>query len=250
MLPVLEGIIARRILVNFRADPQVVRALVPAPLEVVTQAGAAVVGVCLIRLSQLRPKGLPGFVGIASDNMVHRVAIRSPTPEGPRDGVFVWQRHSDNALLTLLGGRLFPGAHHRARFHAVEDESGLTVEAFTGRSHSDISVSARRAPQWTPTPLFPTLETASAFFARGDRGVSSSLDGRRLETIRLRTLEWSVSPLAVSQARVAFFEDEAHFPEGSVAFDGAILMHGIPREWHMLSVVPELAVAEAAAAAR
>ncbi|HEX7127161.1 MAG TPA: DUF2071 domain-containing protein [Thermodesulfobacteriota bacterium] len=249
MLPPLEGVIARRVLINFRADPQVVRALVPAPFEVVTQEGAAVVGVCLIRLAQLRPKGLAGFVGIASDSMAHRVAVRCPTPEGFREGVFVWQRHSDTALLTLLGGRLFPGVHHRARFHSVEGESGLRVEAFTGQSRSDVSVSARRVPEWRPTPLFPTLEAARAFFARGDRGVSCSPGQRRLEAAPPGTLEWSPSPLAVSHVRVAFFEDRQRFPGGSIAFDGAVLMHAVPHGWHDLSVVPELTLAEAVSAA-
>lgn len=250
MLPTLEGIIARRVLLNFRADPEVVRALVPAPLEVVVHRDAAVVGVCLIRLSQLRPKGLPGFVGIASESMAHRVAIRCVAPEGPRDGVFIWQRHSDNALLALLGGRAFPGVHHRARFHAVEGDEGLAVEAFTGRSGADVSVAARHVRAFSPTPLFPTLEEASGFFAKGDCGFSCALDGRRLEAMRLRTLEWTMTPLAASEARAAFFEDGRRFPKGSVTFDSAVVMRGIPHEWHELSVIPELAAAGTAAAVR
>ena len=56
----LEGVIRRRILLNFRADPSVVAPLLPAPLEVLTYDGFAIVGVCLIGMARLRPKGSLG----------------------------------------------------------------------------------------------------------------------------------------------------------------------------------------------
>ena len=66
MLPVLEGIIARRILLNFHADPEVTQNLVPSPLKVQTYHGNAVIGVCLIRLEKLRPRGMPEVMGLTS----------------------------------------------------------------------------------------------------------------------------------------------------------------------------------------
>src|SRR4051794_23051378 len=119
MLPVLEGVIRRRILLNYRADPAVVQRLLPAPLEVLTQNGFAILGICLIGMEHLRPKGLPSVLGMSSENMAHRVAIRCPTAAGLHDGVFVWRRDTDHCLSTLLGGRLFPGVQHGAGF-AVE----------------------------------------------------------------------------------------------------------------------------------
>jgi uncharacterized protein YqjF (DUF2071 family) len=124
VLPTLEGVIRRRVLLNFRADPKTVAALLPVPLEVLPYDGFAIVGVCLIGMEQLRPKGLPGTFGLSSENMAHRVAIRYPTDEGMKDGVFIWRRETDQCLVTLLGGRLFPGVHHHAGF--VIDDGGAT----------------------------------------------------------------------------------------------------------------------------
>jgi len=81
-----------------------------------------VAGICLIRLERLRPKGLPAAVGLASENMAHRIAIRYPTPDGPSDGVFIWRRDTDQALVSLLGGRLCPGVHGKAAFEVAESE--------------------------------------------------------------------------------------------------------------------------------
>jgi uncharacterized protein YqjF (DUF2071 family) len=107
MLPLIQGVIARRMLLNFRADPDLVQRLLPAPLLVDEQYGHAIVGVCLIRLENLRPQGIPGPLGLSSENMAHRVAIRYPSRDGIRPGVFIWRRETDQRLVELLGGRLF-----------------------------------------------------------------------------------------------------------------------------------------------
>ena len=61
MLPVIHGVIARRMLLNFRADAKVVQRLLPDPLRVDQQQGHAIVGICLIRLENLRPNGRMAF---------------------------------------------------------------------------------------------------------------------------------------------------------------------------------------------
>ena len=78
MLPVLEGTIARRVLLNFRADARVVQSLLPKPFVPETHQGQAIVGICLIRLEHLRPRGLPAKMGFSSENMAHRAAVRYP----------------------------------------------------------------------------------------------------------------------------------------------------------------------------
>jgi hypothetical protein len=112
MLPALEGVIRRRLLLNFRMDPGLVAPLLPEPLEVLTHSRFAIVGICLIGIERLRPKGLPSWLGLTSENMAHRIAIRYPTSTGMSDGVFIWRRDTDQCLVSLLGGRLFPGVLH------------------------------------------------------------------------------------------------------------------------------------------
>lgn len=245
MLPLLEGIIARRVLLNFRADAQVVQRLLPSPLEVEEQRGSAIVGVCLIRLEQLRPRGIPGALGVASENMAHRVAIRYPTPQGLRPGVFIWRRETDQKLVELLGGRLFPGVHHGASFR-VRDEAGmLAMDVTTDDGRADVRFSAGHSVPWRPTPSFDSFEEVSEFFRKGDCGFSCSLRGDELEGLQLKTLRWEMEPLAVELERCAFYFDPARFPKGSVAFECGLLMRGLPHQWHQITDIPELAVARA-----
>lgn len=240
MVPMMEGMIARRILLNWWVDPAVARRLVPEPLEPATVNGFAVAGICLVRLEQLRPAGLPAALGVSTENIAHRIAIRYPVANGWRDGVYIWRRDTDSALTTLLGGRLFPGVHRDAEFQVVEDDSLLAMTVLSSDGGADVRFRALTGESWRWTLLFPRLADASRFFERGSRGFSCRLDGQGLEGMELRTARWKMMPLAIHDLCSTFFEDSRRFPRGSAGFDSALLMRGIPHTWHELAEVPEL----------
>ena len=115
-LPVIRGMIKRRLLVNFRAAPKVVQDILPEPFHPKLHSGQAIVGVCLIRLERIRPAGLPGIIGFSSENAAHRIAAEWKDPKGlQKEGAFIPRRDTDALLNRLAGGRLFPGEHNAAR---------------------------------------------------------------------------------------------------------------------------------------
>ena len=62
-IPVIRGVIDRRILVNYRVDAAVLARLLPAPFRPKLVNGAGMAGVCLIRLRDIRPRFLPRWLG-------------------------------------------------------------------------------------------------------------------------------------------------------------------------------------------
>lgn len=66
-LPV-ESSIERRLLLNFRADPTIVAALLPEGFRPLVVRNWAVVGICMLRLTRIRPAGSPRWVGLSSEN--------------------------------------------------------------------------------------------------------------------------------------------------------------------------------------
>lgn len=241
MLPTLEGVIRRRVLLNFRADPSIVAPLLPAPLEVLTYKGFAIVGVCLIGMEKLRPRGIPGLLGLSSENMAHRIAIRYPTNDGMKDGVFIWRRETDQCLVSLLGGRLFPGVHNRASFVINEGIEDISIAVQTEGGVADVSFEGSYQTDWQPGSIFPTFDDAVEFFRAGDCGFSCSLRGDRLEGLQLKTLRWEMNALRINRFRSAFFQDVNRFSPDGINFDCGLLMRGIPHEWHEISDIPELA---------
>jgi hypothetical protein len=246
LMPTVRGVIRRRVLVNFRVDPGVVQRQLPKPFRPKLLDGEAIAGVCLIRLEGLRPRRLPAAVGLASENAAHRVAVEWDDADGrTRGGVYIPRRDSDSPVNRLLGGRLFPGEHHAARF-AVREEAGavdLAVRSVDGRVA--VELRARPADALPSSSRFPSLAAASAFFEAGSDGYSDRRAGG-LEGLRLVTRAWRVEPLAVECVRSSYFADARLFPPGAVVFDCALLMRDVEHEWHALP--PPVASAEQAGA--
>src|SRR5229473_8584257 len=123
-IPIIKGTIKRRLLVNFRAEPAVVQRILPEPFRPKLHRGVSLVGICLIRLEQIRPAGLPGALGLSSENAAHRIAVEWTDAGGiQREGVFIPRRDTGSFLNRVAGGRVFPGEHHPARF-SVADSGG------------------------------------------------------------------------------------------------------------------------------
>ena len=66
-IPVIRGVIDRRILVNYRVDPEVLAPLLPAPFVPKLYRGFGMVGICLIRLGG-SPRFVPRWMGLGSEN--------------------------------------------------------------------------------------------------------------------------------------------------------------------------------------
>jgi uncharacterized protein DUF2071 len=181
-IPVIKGTIKRRLLVNFRADPTVVQCILPPPFRPKLHRERSLVGICLIRLEQIRPAGVPSVLGLSSENAAHRIAVEWADKAGvQREGVFIPRRDTGSFLNRVAGGRVFPGEHHPARFSVVD--SGGHVD-FSRQSH-DGSVAVRvigdDADALPASSCFSSLVEASAFFEGGSLGYSVTRDGERLD---------------------------------------------------------------------
>jgi hypothetical protein len=231
-LPRIHGVIRRRMLVNFRVDPEVMQRFLPEPFRPKLLADAALAGICLIRLEQIRPRPLPAMMGFSSENAAHRIAVRWNTPGGDeQEGVYIPRRDSGSVVNYLVGGRLFPGEHHRATFH-VRDQAG-TIDFSMRSLDGEVAVELRattgnKLPQ---TSRFGSIQEASEFFEKGALGYSETSKRDRLDGLYLVTKSWHVEPLEVASVHSSFFSNPSLFPAGSVEFDCALRMRNIDHEW-------------------
>jgi hypothetical protein len=228
-IPVIRGLIQRRILVNYRVNPAVVRALLPEPFRPQLIEGAAIAGICLIRLEGVRPRLMPALLGINSENAAHRIAVEWDEAGGIRQGVYIPRRDSSSRLNQFLGGRFFPGEHGAATFDVQEDGSHYRVQMDSASSH--VLIEGHVAAALPAGSVFKTLAAASEFFERGALGYSATSRHGRFDGLTLSTQAWKVEPLQVTRVESSFFEDREHFPAGSAEFDCALLMRNVPHEW-------------------
>jgi hypothetical protein len=242
-VPVIEGTIRRRILVNFAADPAAVSRILPAPLRPKLAGDRAVVGICLIRLEGIRPRHLPAALGISSENAAHRIAVAWEEGGQAREGVYIPRRDTSSMLNHFAGGRLFPGEHHLATFDVTDDHGRIALAMRAEDGGTTVTLRGVETDTFSSS-IFPSLDAASAFFRSGSLGYSARTAGDRLDGITLHTDAWKVSPFRVDEVRSSFFEDMSRFAPGSVAFDCALLMRDVPHEWRS---EPELCVQAPAA---
>lgn len=231
-IPVIRGLIERRILVNYRVDPDILVGVLPNIFRPKLVNGMGMAGVCLIRLKHIRPWFLPAFTGVSSENAAHRIAVEWDENGETKEGVFVPRRDTSSRLNTLLGGRLFPGMHNHASFQVQEGDGRLRVELTSDDKLTHLLVEGKVAEDLPATSVFETLSDASQFYERGSLGYSATATPGQFDGLELHTFNWHVRPLDVTRVKSSFFDDQKLFPAGSVNFDCALVMHAIEHEWH------------------
>jgi uncharacterized protein YqjF (DUF2071 family) len=226
----IDSVIERRLLVNYRIDPERMAALLPHYFRPQLVGGYAVGGVCLIRMSGVRPSRLPRAVGLASENLAHRFAVEWDDAHGSHTGVYVPRRETSSRIAATVGHRVFPGAYHFARFQVRESAASLRVDV---RSlDGKVALSAETAPGVAfRSELFQNVDAAIEFFRLGARGFSPSADHACVDSVSLHATTWAARPVGIARMRSSLFDDPAKFPDGTCTLDSALLMTNIAARW-------------------
>lgn len=214
------GRLRDRLLVNYRVDPDVLRAWLPAPFVPQTVGGWGIAGLCIIRLDALRPRGLPRALGLRTANVAHRVAVSWPGGQG----VYILRRDSDSRAIRWAGGRLFPGVHGPARLEIHEEEGRWRVEMDAPGAR--VRLEARLAEAPPSGSVFEEVDAASRFFQGGAMGYSPALRPGAVEGVELRPAGWNLRPLEIAR-----LESEVY---GRFSFDSAFVMRDLEHEWRAI----------------
>lgn len=227
--PPLRGVIDRRILLNFRIDAQAVEDVLPARFEPRTVGGYAIGGICLLRLRNVRPRGLPAAIGLRSENAAHRIGVQWAADGEIEPGVYVPRRDTSSRLTAALGDRTF-GRYGLADFDVDERDGRYDVAMRSRDGEANMRITASVADDLPDGSVFDGLDAASAYHRCAAIGYSPSSDGDRFEGVELTTDSWSVTPLAVEDVHASYFADESRFPADAVTFDNALLMRDVGHE--------------------
>jgi len=231
-MPVVAGLIERRMLVNFRCRPDVLQRVLPAPFRPKLVSGFGMAGICLIRLGQIRPSFLPGIAGLTSENAAHRIAVEWNDHGIAKEGVFIPRRDTNGLINRLAGGKIFPGIHRAATFRTSETADHFELEMRSDDRVTFVCVHGHVANAVPSDSVFRSLDEASEFFRRGALGWSSRTMANTFDGLELSCDQWRMEPMATERVESSFFENRELFPADSTTFDSAFLMRNIPHKWH------------------
>lgn len=227
----MRGVIDRRMLVNFRCKPEILERVLPPPFRPKLVRGWGMAGICLIRLHDIRPAGLPAWLGVSSENVAHRIAVEWDQNGVTREGVFIPRRDTGSWLNQLVGGKMFPGVNSRAAFTVKETSERFAIKVRGHYGLISLKVAAHLATALPAGSIFQSLPEASEFFSKGSCGWSVTHHAGEFDGMELRSFGWRIEPLAIEEVESSFFADQKTFPTGSIEFDCALLMRGISHEW-------------------
>ena len=213
-----HGVIERRLLVNYRLDPDVAKKLLPAPLQPRLVGGYAVAGIALAHLGRLRPAGLPAVAGLSRETAMHGIAVEWERSPSLHTGVFVLHRDS---VGVGPGRRL-----RRPPCFTVDDRTdGLRI-AYTSRDRTvRVDVDVSLAAGLAGSALFRDVRAATRFLDLDSPEGASW--GPQLRGLKLSVGDRCISAARVRTATSSIFAGTSVFPPGSVHVDSALLLRDL-----------------------
>jgi hypothetical protein len=113
---------------------------------------------------------MPSFFGVSSENAAHRIAVEWDESGEIKQGVYIPRRDTSSRLNTLVGGRLFPGVHHHARFRVREQAHHFSVVMDSDDDNTHVAVDGHVTNDWPKDSVFASMQEASRFFECGSLG--------------------------------------------------------------------------------
>ena len=223
----IDCTIERRLLVNFRIDPDVMLKLLPYPFRPHLVSGWALGGMCFIRLGGIRPAHVPLALGITTENVAHRFAVEWDDEDGTQVGVYVPKRYTNSWISSLAGGKIFPGQYGYSRFGVDERRSKTRITVASRDSAVRLSVAAVPAER-LGGELFGSIDDAVALFRSGSLSYSPATGPGCFDGVRLQCESWDALPVWVETITSSYFDDEGLFPQGTCTLDSGLMMRHLP----------------------
>ena len=228
----IHGIIERRILLNYRIDPEVLQAFLPSQFRLKLYNGYGIGGICMIRFREIRPQLIPAWMGVSSENAAHRIAVEWDQDGVTKEGVYIPRRDTNSGFNSMLGGKVFPGIFNRSQFISEDEGDSYKLKIVRHDGSEQVRFAGRISDQLPTTSVFPSLQHASDFFTLGSTGYSATHAEDRYHGMELHCLEWNIVPMEIEEAYSYFYDDQTKFPEGTATLDSALIMRNIAHEWH------------------
>jgi uncharacterized protein YqjF (DUF2071 family) len=222
------------VLANFAVRPDVMRRLVPPPVEPDLHGGEAWLSVVIAEMERMRPAFLPAFLGVTYRQVVYRVVVRH---RGER-GVFFLRSDADHAGMSLAGDWLTFFRFHTSRI-AVRRERDLLHVELTARpgDHADIGASiavSQAGRAMPPGSRFETLAEAQGFLVELYAAFGIDPLTGEVSTVRIERGAWDLRVVESRRARYDFVDGSRLFPAGSARLDSVFYVESIPYRWHTL----------------
>lgn len=230
------GLMARRMLVNFRVPAEIAQQTLPAGLRPKLVRGYAIAGLCLVRLECVRPQGLPALLGLCSENLATRMAVEWTQQGQQKSAVFIFRRDTASPINGLVSEHVGYGVHHRADIHARDEHGEVTISVRSfDRQQRAQAIAQDAGDRIMRQSVFRTLDEAATFFRGGECGYSPARVFGRWQGVALRMASWDLQAMHVQHAASSLLDT---LFMGHAELDSAFIMRNIEHTWMPIGDLP------------
>ncbi len=219
----------RVIAVSFAFPVEILRPLIPEPLEIDCHEGFGFVTVALVWTKGLRPAAFPAFMGQDFFLAGYRIFTRLHDENNRRlRGLKILRSETDKARMVVTGNLLTHYQYRRVKLE--ESDSRVRTWRPNGNETLDLSYDLDAEPDAPPTGSpFADLRAARKFAGPMPFTFDAEGDGRFL-IIEGRRQEWTPRPVKITDWKVSLF-NEPPFRGVTPLLANAFRVEGVPYRW-------------------
>lgn len=225
----VEAVLARTTVLTFAAPAAKLEKLIPSCLQLDTFNNTwGFVAVALVQTVNLRPQGLPAWLGHSFFLIGYRVFVRFTTPAGKRlRGLYILKSETDKRHMEWLGNLLTNYRYTTVDIRQKTTENTWLIES----DQADLIIEVTRAaiePQLPDDSPFADWRQARRFAGPLPFTFSHEPDSRRVLIVEGRREEWHPQPVEVRQAHIGFL---SHLGIEELQLASAFTLADIPYCW-------------------
>ncbi|MGH9574909.1 MAG: YqjF family protein [Candidatus Acidiferrales bacterium] len=181
---------------HWRVDPNLIRRLIPAGLDLNTYDGSAWVGVVPFRMSGVRPRWTPPIPGVSA---LPELNVRTYVTTDGKPGVWFFSLDAGSALAVAAARRFFYLPYFRAQFPINKSSDGM-IDYRSRRTHRNASAAELRMSYKPIGAIFHAQSGTIEYFLT-ERYCLYAFDGRRIFRCEIDHAPWPLQP-AEAQVKV------------------------------------------------
>ncbi|GAB3823817.1 DUF2071 domain-containing protein [Hymenobacter jeollabukensis] len=224
----VEALLARTTVLTYAAPAAALQPLLPPCLTLNALDGRGFVAVALVQTRQLRPRGLPAWLGQDFFLIGYRLLVRYTSAAGKRlRGLYILRSETDRRRMTLLGNMFT--SYGYVTVDIQQHAAGSRQRIHSTQSGLDIVVDhAEAAPALPPGSPFADWAQARRYAGPLPFTFSYHAPERQVVIVQGRREEWAPQPVRVVAAEVPFL---AQLTTEPLTLASAFVTENIPYHW-------------------
>lgn len=225
----VEAVLARTTVLTFAAPVAKLKKLIPPCLQLDTfNDTLGFVAVALVQTTNLRPRGLPTWMGHSFFLIGYRVFVRFTIPAGKRlRGLYILKSETDKRYMQWLGNMLTNYRYATVDIRQTTTENTWLIES--DQADLVIEIDRRTSEPQLPTGSpFADWRQARRFAGPLPFTFSHEPDSRRVLIVEGGREDWRPQPVAVKQVHVGLL---SHLGIEELQLASAFTLTDIPYYW-------------------